>query len=491
MPVYQQLVHFDQMFSQLREPPIIINDLVNASDEEKARIRDFITTRYSSDMLSILPSCQCGETKGEYVVGCICESCKTQVRSVVDEDIEPLVWFRVPEGVFKLISPIVWIMLKNRFKKSGFNIIQWLCDTTYRPNVRTPKLVNEMVEMGFQRGYNYFCQNFDSIMAKLFEMRAFKLKKGQHDYLQELLLDYRDRIFSNFLPLPNKSLLIIEKSNVGIYIDMSIVGAIDAIEMITSIDSPMSEHSVRTKENRAVKAIVKLSEFYESFFKSNLSGKPGILRKHVFGSRTHFAFRAVVTSLTNAHEYDEIHIPWGIGVTAFRPHLMNKLLKRGFDHNAAIGFLYGHVEKYHPLLDEIFNELITESEFNGIPCIIQRNPSLLQGSAQLVRVKKVKPDPSDHTVSLSILIVTSMNCDFDGDALNLSIAIDNKMARHWQALAPHKNVFVLSKPREVSGNISIPKPVIATMSNWMRSAASAAVDENKLREMAMFEVQEL
>lgn len=417
MPVYQELVNFDKMFQQLREPPIIINELTNASDEEKAQIRNIITTRYSSDMLSILPSCQCGETKGEYVVGCICEHCRTQVRSVVDEDIEPLVWFRVPEGVYKLINPMVWIMLKNRFKKSGFNIIQWICDTTYRPNVRTPKIVNEMVEQGFHRGYNYFCQNFDEIMGRLFEMRAFKLKKGQRDYLFELLQDNRDRIFSDFLPLPNKSLLIIEKSNVGVYIDMSIVGAIDAIEMITSIDSPMSEHTIRTKENRAVKAIVKLSEFYESFFKSNLSGKPGILRKHVLGSRTHFAFRAVVTSITNNHEYDEIHIPWGIGVTAFRPHLMNKLLKHGYDHNAAIGFLYGHVEKYHPLLDQLFQELIAESKYNGIPCIIQRNPSLLHGSAQLVRVTKVKPDPTDHTVSLSILIVVAPNCDFDGKVI--------------------------------------------------------------------------
>lgn len=73
------------------------------------------------------------------------------------------------------------------------------------------------------------------------------------------------------------------------------------------------------------------------------------------------------------------------------------------------------------------------------------------------------------------------------DALNLSIAIDNKMAEHWYTLSPHKNVFVLNKPREVSGNISIPKPVVATMSNWMHSAAKEFVDPQKLQQMVLLE----
>lgn len=373
MPIYQRLIPMDTLFNQLKAPPIIVNDLLNATDDEKKGIRELITTRYASDMLSILPSCQCGATKGEFVLGDVCDECGTQVHSVVDEDIEPLVWFRVPVGVTKLINPSVWIMLKNRFKKSGFSILQWICDTTYRATVKQPKVINDLVDLGIQRGYNNFVENFDSILGLLFNMKDFRLKRGQTDYLQNLLRDYRHCVFSSYLPLPNKSLLVIEKTNVGIYIDPTIIGAIDAIEMVVSIDSPLSEHTLRVKENRTVKAMVKLSEFCENFIKTNMSGKPGIYRKHTFGSRTHFSFRAVVTSLTNAHRYDEIHVPWGIGITAFRPHLINKLLRRGFDHNAAIGFLYGHVEKYHPMLDEIFKELLAESPTGGAPCILQRN----------------------------------------------------------------------------------------------------------------------
>jgi hypothetical protein len=324
-------------------------------------------------MLSILPSCQCGKTKGEFAIGSTCGHCHTIVRSVVDEDIEPIVWFRAPDGVAKLISPIVWVMLKDRFKKSGFSIIQWICDTTYRPTIKQPKVINDLIDLNVQRGYNYFVENFDAIIDMLFNLRDFRLKRGQVDYLHKLITDYRHCIFSEYLPLPNKSLLVIEKTNVGIYIDPTIIGAIDAIEMIVNIDSPLSEHTVRTKENRTVKALVKLSEFYENFYKTNLSGKGGIFRKHIFGSRTHFSFRAVITSLTDAHVYDEIHVPWGIAITALRPMIMNRLLRMGISHNNAIGMLYGHVEQYNPILDNILTDLIKNSPNGGIPCILQRN----------------------------------------------------------------------------------------------------------------------
>ena len=57
------------------------------------------------------------------------------------------------------------------------------------------------------------------------------------------------------------------------------------------------------------------------------------------------------------------------------------------------------------------------------------------------------------------------------DALNFSIAIDNFLADKWYALAPHKNVFTLTKPREISSNIAIPEPVVATISNFISSKA--------------------
>ena len=467
MPIFQKIADLNRAFQQLTEPPIIINDLVNNSVEDKEYIRELVTTRYSSDMITLLPSCRCGVTKGEFSVGVKCTYCNTVVKSSVENDIEPTVWFRKPDGVQQLINPIIWIMLKARFKTSGFNVIQWLTDTTYRPSVKQPRVVNKIVEAGIQRGYNYFVQNFDSIMQFLFSLKDFPKKNDRT--LQDLIRDNRHVVFSDYIPIPNKSLLIIEKTNVGVYVDPIIVKAVDAMEMLVSIDKNFHDQNPRVKENRTTKALSKLADFYELFFRLNLSPKPGQFRRHVFGTRTNFAFRAVISSLTDTHSYDEIHVPWGIGLTAFRPHLVSKLMKMGMDINSAIGLLLGHVEKYHPLLDKLLNELIQEAPDKSIYVLLQRNPSLLQGSAQRVRITKFKTDPSDHTISLSILIVKAYNADFDGDALNASIALDNFMSDKWYPLEPKFNILQLSKPGEISGNIAIPKPVIATISSWLSS----------------------
>lgn len=417
MPVYQKLVNFKDEFQQLKETPIIINDLVNNSEEDKETIKEMITTRYNGDMITLLSSCRCGATKGEFSIGVKCNFCGTLVASTLEDDIQSSIWFRRPTGVNKLINPHVLTMLRNRFKKSGYSLIQWICDTGYRSNVNQPKIIDKLIESGIQRGYNNFVDNFDTIIKYLFSLKDFQVKKGQVDYLYELLELAGDSIFSDYIPLPNKSILIIERTNVGVYVDPIIVEAVDAIEMLVSIDRNFYDQNYRTKENRTIKALCKLSDFYEKFYKTNLSPKPGQFRRHIFGTRTNFSFRAVITSLTCTHEYDEIHVPWGIGLTAFRPHLLNKLLKLGHDINSAIGLLLGHVNKFHPLLDKLLKELVTESKDDALMVILQRNPSLMPGSAQLVRITKFKQDPSDMTISISILIVKAYNADFDGSQI--------------------------------------------------------------------------
>ena len=346
---------------------------MDASEEDRDAVKRLILTHYSSDMLSVLPSCECGATQGEYALGVACVHCGTIIQSPIDEIIEPLVWFRKPNGVDKLINPTIIIMLNTRFKKSGFEVIKWLCDTTYKSAVRQPKILNTIMGLGIQRGYNNFVANFDTIINTLFELRDFKLKRNARDYLLELIQTNRASIFSDYIPLPNKALLIIEKTNVGVYMDSTIVGAIDAMGMITSIDTPLAEHSQRTKENRSIKALIKLSEFYENFYKANLAGKPGIFRRHMVGSRSHFSFRAVASSITDMHNYDEIYIPWGVGITCLMLHLVNKLLKRGYSYNKAVGFLYANIECYNPLIDDLFKELIAESPNKALPAIVQRN----------------------------------------------------------------------------------------------------------------------
>lgn len=488
MGVSTALVNFDDLFRRkATRVPVIINDFSESSEEDKESFNRMIYTKYATDLLSNLPTCECGEVVGEHNVDVVCKVCNTPVASPLEQDLEPLVWMRAPQGVRALISPIVWTMLTAKFTRSGFEIIRWICDTTYKPQVRTPAIMEAVQDLGIPRGFNNFVDNFDNIMLALFDLKGFKAKKGEEDPLQTLLRLQRDCVFSQTLPLPNRSLLVIEETNVGTYVDPIVTGAVDAIRTMVSIDSPLSSHNVRTKENRTIKTIAQLAEFYDNLARTTLAKKEGIFRKHVFGTRSHWSFRGVISSQTDNHDYDELHIPWGIGVSSLRIHLMNKLLRRGFTPNTAIGFLNEHAQKYHPLLDELFQLLIEECPYKGIPVVFQRNPSLERGSAQAMFVTKVKTDPNIPTISLSILSVVGFNADFDGDQLNGTLSLDHWTAEQLHALAPHMSVFDLNAPRQVSKNLSMPKPVVATIANWAHRPED---ERDLLKEQRMAELPE-
>ncbi len=471
MGIYLNLVNFNKLIATSETQPIIINDLQTVTEDDKRLLDSLISSRYeNTDLFSNEPSCECGTTRGGYNLKMICPNCRTPVRELFDQALKPIVWIRSPNGVASLINPMVWTMLREKFSKSGggFNLIEWMCNTDYQPSVTRPPEVDEMIELGVERGYNNFVRNFDVYMDILFNLKHFRPKKGKTDDLRELLIKHRDSVFSQFLPLPNKSLMIIENTEVGVFIDPIIVGAMDAICTISGIDTPLSNFTVRQKENRTAKMLALLSDYYYRVYHEILASKNGIFRKNVFGTRNHFSARAVISSNTRAHRYDSLEIAWGQGVTLLKIHLYNKLLDRGFTPNQCGALLQEYTVKYHPLLDELFHELIAESpEGKGLPCTFGRNPSLTRASMQRMYITKVKTDPNDPTITLSILSVKGFNADFDGDQMNLVLANDNKTARDLENLAPHKNSLSLNKLKSLTSASSMPKPVASTIANWL------------------------
>lgn len=414
MGVYLELVNYTELFNNKKNEPIIVNDLDESTEEEKENFNKLIYTKYNSDLLSNLPTCECGEVSGEYNIGVICKQCNTPVISKMDQELEPIIWIKAPIGVRALINPVIWTMLTERFTKSGFDIINWICDTNYRPtsnNVRIPTMMEEILSLGIERGFNNFVDNFDTVINKLFSIKGFRIKKDEPHPIEILLSKYRDCVFSEYLPIPNRALLVLENASLGSYADNISAGAIDAVRTLCGIDNEIECYSVRTKENRTVKTISQLAKYYDLLAGNTLAKKGGVFRKHVFGTRCHFSFRGVITAVTEAHNYDEIFIPWGIGISLLRIHLVNKLLRRGFTPNTAIALLNEHVEKYSQLLDDLFKELIAESPGGRLPCTLQRNPSLERASAQAMFIPKVKTDPSDTTIGLSALALKGFNAD--------------------------------------------------------------------------------
>lgn len=495
MGIHLKLVSFDHVFNTLSQEPVIVNDLPAFTEQNLDMIHKTIYVRHTPDMLSNIPSCAQGCTKGEFRVGTTCPHCHTQVRRVVAEDLETVTWIRAPRGVRGLINPIVWTMLSERFSIGSFNLIQYMTDPMYRiPENQVGKFTPITDQLPFDRGLNTFIDRWKEIKEFLFSLNIFKSRvKGRvtTDFLRKMLDENPDAIFSENLPIPHRSLLVVEDgTSGGVYLDEFTPKAINAVLTLAGIDTPSAKGelttNLRLRESRAVRTVARLAEYYYYVCSKRLAKKEGIFRKHVFATRSHFSFRAVISSKTEPHNHEQIYIPWGVATSVFQLHLTNRLYRLGFTPNEAQDFLHRHATTYHPLLDYLFKELIANSpDPRGIAATLNRPPSLKRGSIQAVFISRVKHPDEGQTVSMSILIVRPLNADFDGDALQFTLALDGYIANALKNLAPYKNSYSLDNIRAISSALEHSKSVVGTTSNWMETTDEELDQEALARMMAL------
>jgi len=469
MPVYQRLVYLDKVFESLKTQAVVVNDVSITTESEKGIFSKLLFQRFGSELVSCVPKCECGATKDAHRLGEICNICGYAVKDPMDQRLEALVWLRAPKQVLALINPIVLLQLRQKFTKSGFSIIDWLLNTDYRPGINLPPDVVVLMDKGVKRGYNNFIQNFDVIIDQLFSLKLTRNKSLMDDDLYKEIHLFKDRIFSQHIPLPNRSLMVVEDNSTGSWVDPVILGALDAVNMLTGIDTPLKFRNERQRQNTTAKALLTLCDFYTGLNQTVFAKKGGLYRKHIYGGRNMYSARAVISSITDPHEYDELHISWGVGVTMLRIHLLNKLMRAPYKLSPREANLKirSATYTYDADLDKLFQEIIAESEEGGLVCIFQRNPSLEKNSAQRLRITRVKTDPRDPTISLSILVVRGFNADFDGDAMNLILALDNATALSWMALAPHTSMININHSRRLSQAAAMPKPVVTTTNVWL------------------------
>jgi hypothetical protein len=471
MGIHAQLVDFDAEFAKLSYEPVLVNDFDTSIAEQKEEFERHLYSHYKdSESIEDSASCDCRHTKTVQLLGVVCELCGTPVVSTTDRPIVPSMWIAAPDGVKGLVSPEVWIMLETALSVKEFNFLEFLTNTTYRYDLdhitskETRRKLDRLLAKNFPRGLNNFITNFDEIVEFLFSANIIDTNKND---LYQFIQRNKHLFFPKYLPIPSKICFVVESTTSGVYIDKPIAAAIDAALTIVSIRSTAYALKPAVVQNRVVKSLKSLALFHEVYDRTRLARKPGLFRRHVFGSRLHFTARGVITSISDPHEYDELHVPWGIATQLLKYHLVNKLMKRGRTASEALAFVYSHVLRYNEELDEIFKELIAEAPEKGIAVTLHRNPTLQRGSTQLFYVTRIKPRVSDNTIGMSVICLRAPNADFDGDQLNMTLILDNELTNAMKRLAPHLWVMSLEEPHEISGNLELQGPVVETVVNWL------------------------
>lgn len=470
-----ELVDLDRVFETASNPPVIVNKFNINTQADKDLLDSLIYTNYEGDSLNVVPQCECGKTRGASKINSRCPRCGRQIFPVSERPLESLLWLAPPEGVKTFINPQAWTMISKALTHGGVNGLAWLCDPTMPVGHEPHREIRRLMDLGIERGINNFFDNFDEIVEMLFNANVISgTSRRQKEDLYLFIKLNRDRIFCGHLPIPSRLGFVTERSITGSFADTTMKTAIDAIRTISSTVHSLMPLDIRRLQARTVKANEFLAQYHQDYMSTTLTSKRGWLRKNVYGSPLYFTFRAVISSLSERHEYDELHLPWGVAVSVYEIHLTSKLMRRidettgrPFTPNRIKQHLREHTLRYSPLLDELFKELIAECPHKGLPVLFNRNPSLDRGSIQQFFVTKIISDPKINAVAMSVLALKAPNADFDGDELNGTLLLSNRLEKAFRVMAPHMGVLDLDRPRTMSRNQAMPPPVASTIGQWV------------------------
>ena len=417
-----ELENLDEVFRKLKYDVEVINDIPITYLEDKELFQRKVASKFDNDdYLSNTPRCVCGHLKGRRYVGQRCPECHSDVEDHLLAEIESKLWMRAPNGVEAMINPEFWRQLTDFFSIGNFDVVRYLIDSHYKPQGKIPhELVATLDQIYPKMSYNRFIREFDGIFKTLLELTEFR-KKAKREKAVDLIAlvhRYRHCLFPQYIPLPARTLSILESSHSRIYYDATVPMHMDVANTLVGIDTEDNSFSVSVREQRTIKVLVRYAEFHDKWVDVHIAVKESLPRRQIAGLRFDFSGRAVITSITEWHMYDEVHIPWGMATGMFRYHIASYLRQEGWSSGQIARHIDAHARKYCPKLDEIFKRLIALSSEGGIPILLGRKPCLEKGNLQKLRITRVLIDPYNFSMRISDQIIKALNADFKKYSIN-------------------------------------------------------------------------
>ena len=171
-----------------------------------------------------------------------------------------------------------------------------------------------------------------------------------------------------------------------------------------------------------------------------LKGKRGFLRGNILGMRVNFSARCVIVPQAPGKSIDEITIPYLTFLELYKFQLINIYRKlHSCSYEEATKNWHNALSTFDSVFYSAMEEMIKKAE--GLPVLLNRNPTINFGSILLMRITDVKKDLNDYTLSLNNAVLPSLGADYDGDVLNIISLIDEDFDKIFEAFSPKKMVI--------------------------------------------------
>lgn len=506
--VLPSILDIDDMFSRTTNP-IVFNELLLS--KTPAEIVEILCD-ISSDKSDSVAMCDCGNLHANYYEGITCNICGAVCKTDINDEIKNDNWLEIPKSIHAILNPQVFTILAT-----------WMGNTTGHQSIlksmvdmRVPNEVINNTPFYAGMGFNWFYTNFDSIMDFFINSHPTSTGKKSAKSISLFLQKTGKSIWCHYLPILSKIIQPITRVNKDVrYADSDINNLMNAIFTLKSVllSERTMKFNVNSIEKNFAKVYFEFIKYYTEILKEKLPRKPSLFRKHIFGSRSHCSGRSVAIPITEPHEYDDVYLPWKIGIMMYKYHIISILTNRyGYTILKAFNKVMNAVVVYDYDIDNIMQTLIHECRFKGLPILVNRNPSLKISNIELMFVVKIKPSLKenpfvdnltvnknecivncsnildivneydsrnyvlenmirqyidDATFAVSPLIVKGFNLDFDGDEINILPLFEMNEIQYFNRLHPAHR-FVSSNDLSIVGNdIIISNQQLCMINDWL------------------------
>lgn len=396
------LIDLDEAFNSNPNRVVVNNDVL-VSNKLSKEINDVIFSK-SDGELGFVPHCQCGHTSGLAKEGLTCPLCNTVCSSQFVNSLTQNAWLSIPDQFPPVLHPVFYLILrkwtcanrKNKkqdsfdaLKRNGKNksesdtsIIDCILDPRADlPDDLVPYLTRHGEDIRKCRGFSYFHEHADEIINILAYEYPRTAKKATTPSVIAFIKHYRPLMFIRHIPILHNSLHLLKSNGDTLkYTDNTSKYILTAIvDLSLSTFKLHSAHITTYRMNTTLYKIYSLIHSYHyALIREKLGRKHALLRKHVFGSRTHFSARSVVTPHDKVLPFDELILPWKMTVNLLKLQILNLLMHRRkmLLEEALTKFLNALVQ-YDPVIDEVIQTIIAEFPGGRMPVAVGRNPKYL------------------------------------------------------------------------------------------------------------------
>ena len=383
--------------------------------------------------------CECGKLIGKIYEGQVCPDCHTKVQ-FVDVDLNIYAWYHINNPRFKIIQPAMYRKLESFIGKNYLaDIIEFKREMDLNGYYGSPANSTQSKNPFFGIGMLEFHDRFHEIMA------WFLRKKKNKQELYNNIMENESKIFASNVPVYSsvlRQVFITDEDYSYTNIDKKYNGLLANINMLNKEDT-VDMSTIKMINLNLFRAQKKINTIYGFIFKI-INQKEGHIREYILGGRFNFSARNVIVPDASLRAY-QVKLPYLTFLELYKPEIINLLMRmENISLTMAVNLWSKAQMEFSPKVYEIMNYILHHTE-DGVWILINRNPTINFGSILCVKVKEIKKDPDDLTMSLSCQVLSVLNADFDGDVLNIVSLKGKEFKKKFKKIFNPRNSIFISK----------------------------------------------